>query len=178
MAGSIRWLAPELLKAGLKPKYTVQSDVFSLGIVLWEIAHGKAPYADVLSNDMVVHAVSQGEREEISDETPVEYAQLIRECWDDNPANRPTAQDVATRLERMLEVDANLGQSPIPTVRIRPVEAPAVSAAMAGGGRAAPQQQAAGSVAKGPSSIYDHLASKPRPMALDSLYDSNRSVQQ
>ncbi|KAG0256706.1 hypothetical protein DFQ27_005538 [Actinomortierella ambigua] len=92
--GTLRWMAPELLVLR-RPKYTTKSDVYALGMVMWEMAANCCrPYREQLDNIVVMSYVKSGEREEIPDETPDDYRALIEQCWDQDPKKRPEAVDV------------------------------------------------------------------------------------
>lgn len=94
--GTLRWMAPELMD--ILGKYTFASDVFSYGMILWELASRKIPYEN-LNNAEVQVLVSQGEREDIPDRTPPTFAKLIKWCWSQTPKDRPTMAQVVKELK-------------------------------------------------------------------------------
>ncbi|MBS0350626.1 MAG: protein kinase [Proteobacteria bacterium] len=98
--GTILWSAPELFKRGAKA--TVFSDIYSLGMVLWELASRKIPFADAATPAIAATWVAQGEQEIVPEETPKEFKQLIDSCWDKEPSKRPSASVVAKHLESLL----------------------------------------------------------------------------
>jgi len=65
--GTIQFLAPELLDT-FKPKYHIKTDVYALGMVLWELATHEIPYGDT-NSDVIIHLVKEGQRAEFPDET-------------------------------------------------------------------------------------------------------------
>ena len=79
-------MAPECLKNGI---FTGRSDVFSYGIVLWEImTYGEHPYKG-LSNKKVVNFVVNGGTEKITKEKcPENIIELIQKCWKLDPCER------------------------------------------------------------------------------------------
>ncbi|KAI6201723.1 Tyrosine-protein kinase [Aphelenchoides besseyi] len=95
----IKWLAPETLTTGL---YTPKSDVFSLGITLWEIfANGAEPY-QAMSNADVQKQVLEGYRMELAPDTPEDVIELVnKHCWDASPETRWNMSQVARELERI-----------------------------------------------------------------------------
>ncbi|SRR6266540_109021 len=101
--GNIPYIAPEILKA-IKTKqdsHTKSSDIYSLGVLLWEISSGKSPFED--HNDYTIStAILSGVREERISYTPDEYYKLYSECWDEEPKNRHTIEDVYEPLEKLL----------------------------------------------------------------------------
>jgi tyrosine-protein kinase len=82
----VRWTAPEALKYG---KFSHKSDVWSFGIMLWELfSKGAKPYFN-FSNQEVVDKVLGGYRMSKPSDCPEEMYQLMLKCWDENPDNRP-----------------------------------------------------------------------------------------
>ncbi|KAF9973201.1 hypothetical protein BGZ73_003587 [Actinomortierella ambigua] len=91
--GTLRWMAPEAL--ALRPKYSTKSDMYSLGMVMWEMASDcTTPFREQRDNFVVVGYIRQGEREEIPDETPAEYRTWIERCWEQDPNKRPEASEM------------------------------------------------------------------------------------
>jgi ankyrin repeat protein len=94
-AGTTRWMAPELFKRGSKCTY--ESDMYSFGMVLWELASRQFPYAD--GNDMQAMGwIKDGEKETIPADCPPEMAQVITDCWKTNPAERPSSAATSKTL--------------------------------------------------------------------------------
>ncbi|RGB42639.1 kinase-like domain-containing protein [Rhizophagus diaphanus] len=81
-----------------------KSDVYSVGVLLWEISSGKPPfYVEGESYDgCLAVQIMQGQRETTVPDTPIEYVKLYTECWDDNPDNRPSIQEVVERLDGII----------------------------------------------------------------------------
>ncbi|KAG0247653.1 hypothetical protein DFQ27_001776, partial [Actinomortierella ambigua] len=94
MRGTVRWLAPELLRAA-KPSYTNKSDIYALGMVMWEMAAMcTLPFKTIDNNFVVAEAVHGGEREKLPDSTPPDYQHWVELCWRQDLANRPQAHEV------------------------------------------------------------------------------------
>ncbi|KAF9970293.1 hypothetical protein BGZ73_007023, partial [Actinomortierella ambigua] len=94
--GTLRWMAPELFVA--KPKYSTKSDMFSLGMVMWEMAANcTTPFQDQLDTLVVMNLVKSGEREELPDDTPEDYHRWVKRCWDHDPDKRPKASEMVAR---------------------------------------------------------------------------------
>ena len=89
--GVIPYLAPEVLSR--KP-YTKESDIYSFGMIMWEHTTGKKPFHDRPHNHLLISDILNGERPQITDDTPEFYAELMKRCWDHNPENRPTAEEI------------------------------------------------------------------------------------
>ncbi|KAF9977245.1 hypothetical protein BGZ73_006608 [Actinomortierella ambigua] len=93
LKGTHRWMAPELFVA--RPKYSTKSDMYALGMVMWEMAANcTKPFEDQLDNFTVMAIVMQGEREELPADTPPEYRMWVERCWSHDPNNRPEAKEV------------------------------------------------------------------------------------
>jgi len=97
VVGTVLWMAPELFRRG--GKASSASDIYSLGVVLWEIASRKLPFADADNIDIIPTWIKDGEREPIPDGTPSFFSQLLTECWDGEPSKRPSAAQVVQRLQ-------------------------------------------------------------------------------
>lgn len=83
----VRWMAPESIKDGI---YTSQSDVFSFGVVLWEICTlAEQPYQG-LTNDQVYRFVKGGGCLEKPQDCPEDLFSIMKLCWNWNPKMRPT----------------------------------------------------------------------------------------
>ena len=89
--GVIPYLAPEVLT---KKPYTKESDIYSFGMIMWEHTTGKKPFHDRPHNHILISDILKGERPQITDDTPEFYAELMKKCWDHNPENRPTAEEI------------------------------------------------------------------------------------
>ncbi|KAG0252763.1 hypothetical protein DFQ27_007864, partial [Actinomortierella ambigua] len=93
-AGTLRWMAPELMYA-TKPMYTTKSDVYALGVVMWEMAAScTKPYISQDSDDLIALLVKNGVRETFPEDTPTEYRLWAERCWQQDPMDRPEASEV------------------------------------------------------------------------------------
>ncbi|XP_072022146.1 uncharacterized protein [Amphiura filiformis] len=99
----VRWLAPESIKDN---KYSIKTDVWSFGIVLWElVTMGAHPYAG-MNAKQVVKMVCDGERLDKPDHCNDAIYNFMLKCWNDNPKRRPDFHDIRTQLE-IMKADAN-----------------------------------------------------------------------
>ncbi|KAF9150638.1 hypothetical protein DFQ26_001515, partial [Actinomortierella ambigua] len=93
-AGTLRWVAPELLYVA-KPIYSTKSDVYALGVVMWEIAADcTRPFGDQYDDALVTLGVKSGNRERLPGDTPTEYRMWVERCWAQDPCERPNAGSV------------------------------------------------------------------------------------
>ena len=108
--GTRPWMAPELF--GLRPKYSFESDIYAYGVTLWEIAARKIPYAGVEDVE-IKEEVKAGNREEIPEDAPKGFAQLIGLCWAQRTEQRPKAEQVVVELERLAAGQEAAAASPV-----------------------------------------------------------------
>uniref|UniRef100_A0A1B6F723 Tyrosine-protein kinase n=1 Tax=Cuerna arida TaxID=1464854 RepID=A0A1B6F723_9HEMI len=94
----IKWTAPEALNFG---KYTSLCDVWSYGVLTWEIfAKGGTPYPGY-SNSKAREKIDQGYRMPAPDGTPNEMYQLMLRCWEYQPENRPHFDQIFSIVDKI-----------------------------------------------------------------------------
>ncbi|KAL0867371.1 hypothetical protein Bca101_046489 [Brassica carinata] len=98
--GTLPWMAPELLN-GSSSKVSEKVDVFSFGIVLWEILTGEEPYANMHYGAIIGGIVNNTLRPTIPAFCDDEWRTLMEECWAPNPMARPSFTAIAGRLRVM-----------------------------------------------------------------------------
>ncbi|POG74938.1 kinase-like domain-containing protein, partial [Rhizophagus irregularis DAOM 181602=DAOM 197198] len=81
-----------------------KSDIYSLGVLLWEISSGQPPfYVEGEQYDIgLALDISQGHRETVVPDTPDEYVKIYTKCWDGEPDNRPTIYQVVDWLNAII----------------------------------------------------------------------------
>ncbi|XP_054983487.1 tyrosine-protein kinase transmembrane receptor ROR2 [Sorex araneus] len=91
----IRWMSPEAIMYG---KFSVDSDIWSFGVVLWEVfSYGLQPYCGH-SNQDVVEMVRGRQVLPCPDDCPAWVYALMIECWNEFPGLRPRFKDIHSRL--------------------------------------------------------------------------------
>ena len=91
----IRWMAPESLEHKI---YSAASDVWSFGVVMWEMMNPRGrPYRG-LTNIQVIIGVADGKRLDIPSSYPPTTASLMKACWQHEPSKRPTFSQIALLL--------------------------------------------------------------------------------
>ncbi|GET55515.1 kinase-like domain-containing protein [Rhizophagus irregularis DAOM 181602=DAOM 197198] len=87
--GVLPYMAPEILRN--KP-YTPASDIYSLSMIMWEFTSGTPPFYHEAHDHHLSLDICRGKRPEIKKNTPKCYIDLMKNCWDSNPSNRPTVR--------------------------------------------------------------------------------------
>ncbi|EER97120.1 serine/threonine-protein kinase STY17 [Sorghum bicolor] len=98
--GTYRWMAPEVIEH--KP-YDHKADVFSFGILLWELLTGKIPYEYLTPLQAAVGVVQKGLRPTIPKHTHARLSELLQKCWQQDPAQRPDFSEILETLQRIAE---------------------------------------------------------------------------
>ncbi|KAL7611287.1 serine/threonine-protein kinase STY17 isoform X1 [Lactuca sativa] len=105
--GTYRWMAPEVIEH--KP-YDHKADVFSFGIVLWELLTGEVPYSYLTPLQAAVGVVQQGLRPTIPKETHPKLKELLESCWQQNPSLRPNFTQILDKLKQLAKEVGNAGE--------------------------------------------------------------------
>ncbi|XP_060719691.1 ephrin type-B receptor 4a-like isoform X2 [Tachysurus vachellii] len=101
----IRWTAPEAIAFR---KFTSASDVWSYGIVMWEVmSFGERPYWD-MSNQDVINAIEQDYRLPPPPECPSHLHQLMLDCWQKERTARPRFANIVSALDKLIRNPASL----------------------------------------------------------------------
>ncbi|KAG7514479.1 mast/stem cell growth factor receptor Kit isoform X1 [Solea senegalensis] len=96
----VKWMSPESI---FECVYTFESDVWSYGILLWEIfSLGNSPYPGMPVDAKFYKLIKEGYRMDAPEFAPSEMYQIMRDCWDADPFNRPPFRKVVERIEQQL----------------------------------------------------------------------------
>ncbi|POG58020.1 kinase-like domain-containing protein [Rhizophagus irregularis DAOM 181602=DAOM 197198] len=95
--GNLSYIAPEVI---VKKKYSFASDIYSIGMLMWEISSGQPPFIKKHDYDLAIKIIN-GMRPKIIPGTPLEYKELMEQCWDANPMKRP---DIGTLLNKFRDL--------------------------------------------------------------------------
>lgn len=94
--GTVQWMAPEVLGSR---KYTEKADVFSFGIVMWELFTGRCPYDGMTQIQAGLSVLNHDLRPSIPSSCPRFFARLIRMCWARDPELRPSFEQIVRMYE-------------------------------------------------------------------------------
>jgi len=89
--GVIPYIAPEIFRGS---PFSKESDVYSFGMIMWEITTGCKPFSNVEHDHILIYQIINGKRPEITDDTPECFANLMKSCWDLDPLKRPSIKEI------------------------------------------------------------------------------------
>ncbi|TYK31456.1 serine/threonine-protein kinase STY46-like isoform X1 [Cucumis melo var. makuwa] len=95
--GTYRWMAPEVIEH--KP-YDHKADVYSFGIVLWELLTGQLPYNNLTPLQAAIGVVQKGLRPKIPRHAHPMIVDLLEKCWLQDPSLRPEFSEITRLLQQ------------------------------------------------------------------------------
>ncbi|RHZ84010.1 hypothetical protein Glove_86g46 [Diversispora epigaea] len=102
--GVIPYMAPETLNRG---EYTQASDIYSFGMIMYEVFTSYPPYYNMPHNENLVISICNGQKPEIMYEIPQLLKDLMEKCWDIDPSNRPKAIELKSQLGKYSNYNNN-----------------------------------------------------------------------
>jgi serine/threonine protein kinase len=96
--GNLPYIAPEVIVGS---GYTFASDIYSIAMLMWEISSGQSPFINYEHENEIVMNIINGVRPKIVPETPLEYKNLMKECWDADPLKRPNADALEKKMKKI-----------------------------------------------------------------------------
>ncbi|CAI2177583.1 7054_t:CDS:2 [Funneliformis geosporum] len=108
--GVLSYVDPKGLE---NPNYKLnkQSDVYSIGVLMWQLSSGKQPFHEEgsdFNSTLLTIGIVNGKRETIIDGTPTEYSNLYQECWNHEPNKRPNIQKIVSILKPSISSKENI----------------------------------------------------------------------
>ncbi|CAI2187958.1 9716_t:CDS:2 [Funneliformis geosporum] len=97
ISGVLPYIAPEILN---KKPYTPASDIYSFGIIMTEISTGRPPFESVPHNIDLAIEISNGLRPKVAKGTPKHYVDIVNQCLDADPNNRPSATSLINIINK------------------------------------------------------------------------------
>ncbi|KAG7510334.1 mitogen-activated protein kinase kinase kinase 7-like [Solea senegalensis] len=99
--GSAAWMAPEVFEGS---NYSEKCDVFSWGIILWEVITRKKPFDEIGGSAFcIMWAVHRGTRPPLIKHLPEPIETLMTCCWDKEPSQRPSMEDVENTMNHLMK---------------------------------------------------------------------------
>ncbi|CAL8362155.1 unnamed protein product [Lota lota] len=110
----VKWMSPESI---FQCVYTPQSDVWSYGVLLWEIfSLGQSPYPNVVVDANFYKMIKAGRHMPRPDFAPAEIYQLMIGCWNLEPTHRPTFTVIGQLIKNLLSTNEAVTQQNDPSV--------------------------------------------------------------
>lgn len=106
---NLPYMAPEILCG---KQFTSKSDIYSIGMVMWEISAGHSPFLARNHDLDLISEILKGRRPKIIEGTPAWYSQLMQKCWDVNPERRPDLKEI---YKLAFQVSLSPSSSPSPS---------------------------------------------------------------
>lgn len=96
--GTVQWMAPEVLCNEI---YAEPADVFSFGIILWEMLTKECPYDGMSPIQCALSVLNKNNRPEIPEWCPQPLRALIENCVEKNPHSRPTFSQILSAIDAL-----------------------------------------------------------------------------
>src|SRR6266540_1420560 len=116
--GVISYMAPEILK---RKEYTIASDIYSFGMIMWELITGRMPFWDQNNDPELIIKIYKDFRPPIIKSAPKGYVELMQQCWDSDPNKRPTTVDIHETLINITRVEVENPTKIIKSSNIGPI---------------------------------------------------------
>ncbi|KAJ8538956.1 hypothetical protein ON010_g12915 [Phytophthora cinnamomi] len=101
IAGTVDYMAPEMIKGGKTARYGTAVDVYSLMITLWQImVPSRSPW-ESKSHLEVYRSVANGERPPLLPSIPKACAEILEAGWAANPSDRVAVEDIIPSVHRL-----------------------------------------------------------------------------
>ena len=111
-------MAPEILQ---RKKYTMASDIYSFGMIMWELITGRIPFWDQNDDIELIIKICGNFRPPVIENTPKGYIELMQKCWNSDPNKRPTVFDIYKTLKNIEEVERKNPTEIIKSLDIGPI---------------------------------------------------------
>jgi serine/threonine protein kinase len=96
--GNLPYIAPEVIS---RKEYTFKSDIYSFAMLMWEISSGQPPFSNHEHNVDFAMSIINGMRPKIVPGTPLEYKNVMEQCWDADPLKRPDSYTLYEKIQEL-----------------------------------------------------------------------------
>ena len=100
--GTPHWMAPELLippsEQSSVNQYNSKVDVYAYAIVMWEVATHDIPYKGLETTQIIAQVLIKDMRPSFPKSTPKAFVELVQQCWERDPINRPSFAEIVRRF--------------------------------------------------------------------------------
>lgn len=100
--GNLYYLAPEVFRG---ENYTESADVYSYGILVWEVLTRETPFANMNPQSVAFQAAVQGLRPPMPKDITPQLASLMEQCWHAEPLQRPPFTSIVLELSTVSQLD-------------------------------------------------------------------------
>ena len=97
--GNLPYMAPEVIT---EKKNTFASDIYSVGMLMWEISSGKPPFVNYEHDYYLAMKIVNGMRPKIVSGTPLKYKELMEQCWDADVIKRSDISKLKDEIKELL----------------------------------------------------------------------------
>ncbi|XP_078168514.1 uncharacterized protein LOC144563010 [Carex rostrata] len=97
--GTPQWMAPEVLR---NEPADEKSDVYSYGVILWELVTQKIPWENLNSIQVIGAVGFMNQRLELPTDVDPQWASIVQSCWESEPQSRPSFHELVDRLRDLL----------------------------------------------------------------------------
>jgi len=98
--GTLRYMAPEV---ALGRQYNRSVDVYSFGVIIWQVMRSKVPFRDMGKKAYIQEVVIGGRRPALERNWPKGFSELLEKCWHEDKDARPTFTQVVEELDSLLQ---------------------------------------------------------------------------
>ncbi|CAG8459314.1 7605_t:CDS:10 [Funneliformis caledonium] len=100
---NVPYVEPQLL---LDKSYRkdARSDIYGLGVIMWEISSGRSPYQDDPIKRNLIFNILHNKRENVIPNTPIAYSEFYTRCWNNDPTKRPIIGILLKQLKNLLDI--------------------------------------------------------------------------
>src|SRR4051812_20277472 len=96
--GNLPYIAPEVITG---KKTTFASDIYSIAMLMWEISSGQSPFNNCEHDYYLATNIINGIRPKILSRDPLEYKNLMKQCWDADPLKRPDIKTLSYKVNAL-----------------------------------------------------------------------------